>query len=385
MEDSTFWFGGMGEGDVSDVSSFGEVVAARLVPSSVVHLHPEDAVFEAMLRGWRAQMMARALAVGTIESRLSTIRRFMEFASEYPWQWQPSDVDDWSAHMRQPGGVSHSTLRAYQGHVRQFCDYLVDGRYGWGQECLDRFGSHPAQVCHEWNTVPHVLEMEAQPGVRPLTRLEVQMLFDYADDRVEQAQRLGRKGWLATWRDATMFKVIYAFGLRRREVAMLETVDFQSNPQAPEFGRFGICNVRWGKSMKGSPPRRRSVLAVMSWSTQVLQEYLEQVRPHYETGPEATLWPTERGGRVSVDYVSHRFAEYRDALGLSSSLHPHCLRHSYVTHLVEDGYDPFFVQQQVGHSWGATTALYTGVSGDFKNKSLRAALDRIAGLGSVST
>lgn len=297
MEDSTFWFGGMGEGDVSDVSSFGEVVAARLVPSSVVHLHPEDAVFEAMLRGWRAQMMARALAVGTIESRLSTIRRFMEFASEYPWQWQPSDVDDWSAHMRQPGGVGHSTLRAYQGHVRQFCDYLVDGRYGWGQECLDRFGSHPAQVCHEWNTVPHVLEMEARPGVRPLTRLEVQMLFDYADDRVEQAQRLGRKGWLATWRDATMFKVIYAFGLRRREVAMLETVDFQSNPQAPEFGRFGICNVRWGKSMKGSPPRRRSVLAVMSWSTQVLQEYLEQVRPHDETGVRRRYGPRSAAGR----------------------------------------------------------------------------------------
>jgi len=50
-----------------------------------------------------------------------------------------------------------------------------------------------------------------------------------------------------------------------------------------------------------------------------------------------------------------------------------------VTHLIEDGFDPFFVQQQVGHSWGATTALYTGVSGDFKNQSLRAALDRLAG------
>ena len=48
-----------------------------------------------------------------------------------------------------------------------------------------------------------------------------------------------------------------------------------------------------------------------------------------------------------------------------------------MTHLIEDGFDPFFVQQQVGHAWGSTTALYTGVSGDYKNRVLRQALDRI--------
>jgi integrase len=37
----------------------------------------------------------------------------------------------------------------------------------------------------------------------------------------------------------------------------------------------------------------------------------------------------------------------------------HSLRHSYITHLIEDGYDPLFVQQQVGHSYASTTALYT--------------------------
>jgi len=80
---------------------------------------------------------------------------------------------------------------------------------------------------------------------------------------------------------------------------------------------------------------------------------------------------------VSTDYVSRRFAEYRDALGLPSELHPHCLRHSYVTHLLEDGFDPYFVQQQVGHRWGGSTGLYSGVSSDFKNRSLRSALDRL--------
>ena len=46
--------------------------------------------------------------------------------------------------------------------------------------------------------------------------------------------------------------------------------------------------------------------------------------------------------------LSVRFAEYRDALGPPDSLSLHSLRHSYITHLIEDGYDPLFVQQQVG-------------------------------------
>ena len=39
---------------------------------------------------------------------------------------------------------------------------------------------------------------------------------------------------------------------------MLDTMDFYRNPAAPEFGDFGICQVRYGKAMRGSPPRRRS-------------------------------------------------------------------------------------------------------------------------------
>jgi integrase/recombinase XerD len=49
----------------------------------------------------------------------------------------------------------------------------------------------------------------------------------------------------------------------------------------------------------------------------------------------------------------------------------HALRHSYVTHLIEDGYDPLFVQQQVGHAYSSTTALYTSVSADFKQKTVQ--------------
>ncbi|GAB2700202.1 tyrosine-type recombinase/integrase [Thalassiella azotivora] len=213
--------------------------AAELLSGSVVHLHPEDAVVQAMLRGWRAQMAARALSAGTVESRLSVVQRFADFSGEYPWQWRAADVDDWSVELR-GRGLSSSTLRAYQGSLRQFCDYLVDPRYEWGEVCWELFGSHPVQVCHEWNTTAHVAEVEARPQVRPLTRGEVEAFFDYADEQVAVRARQGRKGWAAAWRDAALFKVIYAFGLRRREAAMLELVDFGSNPKAPEFGAYGL-------------------------------------------------------------------------------------------------------------------------------------------------
>ena len=90
-----------------------------------------------------------------------------------------------------------ATLRAYQQAVALFCDYLVDPRYGWGERSMAMFGSHPVQIFHEWNTTAHVIETEARPQVRPLTRVEVQRLLDHADERAFQAYGSGRKGWVS--------------------------------------------------------------------------------------------------------------------------------------------------------------------------------------------
>jgi site-specific recombinase XerD len=54
------------------------------------------------------------------------------------------------------------------------------------------------------------------------------------------------------------------------------------------------------------------------------------------------------------------------------------LRHSYTTHLLEDGFDALFVQQQLGHQHASTTSIYTSVSSDYKTRILRDALDRVA-------
>jgi hypothetical protein len=88
---------------------------------------------------------------------------------------------------------------------------------------------------------------------------------------VESAALSGRKGWLAAFRDAALFKTVYGWGLRRREAVMLDVCDFTVNPAAPELGAFGACQVRFGKAMRGSPPRRRVVATVMPWAAQALE------------------------------------------------------------------------------------------------------------------
>ena len=160
-------------------------------------------------------------------------------------------------------------------------------------------------------------------------------------------QQLSRNlGEATALRDAAALKTAYAFGLRRRELVMLDLADFGANPHAPEFGDYGVVYVRWGKASKGSPPKRRSVLTVFPWSVRVLRQWVEQFRGLFDQAASGggALWPSERSPRVSLEKISARFADYRDALGLPDSVSLHSLRHSYITHLIEDGYDPLFVQ-----------------------------------------
>ena len=103
-------------------------------------------------------------------------------------------------------------------------------------------------------------------------------------------------------------------------------------------------------------------------------DYVENVRPRFGCADHPALWVTERGGRVKPAEINARFVAYRDALGLPQALVPHSIRHSYVSHLTEDGVDRRFIQVNVGHEADSSTAIYTHVSDDFMNTALRKAL-----------
>jgi integrase/recombinase XerC len=196
-----------------------------------------------------------------------------------------------------------------------------------------------------------------------------------AEARIEACRVRGRKGSLQAWRDDATFKVKFAWGLRRAELAALDTVDFRPHSKLPEFGAFGQVHVRWGKAKRGGGPQRRTVLTVFGWAVDVVEQYLAEVRPAFGCLEHPAVFVTERGTRISLPYVNERFAEIRNEAGLDAILTPHCLRHSYVTHLAELGWAAKFIQDQVGHSHAATTAIYMSVGDDFKDRLLRAAID----------
>lgn len=219
-------------------------------------------------------------------------------------------------------------------------------------------------------------EVEAEPRKRAFAIDELQALFDHGDTQVARVRAAGRKGWQAAFRDATLFKVAYGYGLRRREVQMLDVVDFGPNPHAAEFGQFGVCRVRFGKARRGSPPKPRSVLTVWPWTAEVVAEWVGDVRPLLlGRGHSPAMWPSERAERIDINALNRRLVEYRTELGLDDGLDFHSLPRSYVTHLIEAGWDPLFVQHQVGHEHASTTAIYTCVSSDFRIRTLRQVLD----------
>lgn len=361
--------------------------AAHLVlDPGVAHLDPAESMFEAMLEGWERQQRSRFLRAGTIAPRLRLVRRFTEFTGQYPWQWSPGELEAFTSQLASGDRpVVASTVRGYQVTLRLFCEFVTDGRYGWAVECDRRFGEAPVQICHEWNTVAHVVDYEGQPGRRALSYDEVQVLFDAADGRVEEIRARRRKGALAAMRDAAMLKVVYAYGLRRREAAMLDVVDFRRNARVAKYGTFGSVQVRYGKASRGSPPKRRTVLTVpeMDWVVPLLAQWSDELRPLFEPGGHAALWMTERRGRVSVRHLNDAFGAARERAGLSAELDLHSLRHSYVTHLLEFGYPELFVQQQVGHSHASTTGLYTSVSDEFRNRLVERSLERFDDLWEV--
>ena len=338
-------------------------------------LRMQEAVFDAVLAGWARQQAARHLSEGTKRHGAAIVKRFQTEVGLWPWEWRSLHVDEWLEDLATPPKRrSVSTLRGYQATLRGFLDYLTDERYPWVAICELEFGVVPVQIIDERNAIAHVVEYEGRPGRRPLTREELVMFFDHCDARVSDRRARQRKGALAAFRDAALFKTIYGWGLRRQEAARLDVTDFSANPHRPSFGSYGTVSVRYGKASRGSAPKRRNVLSVFDWSVEVIEQYIEEVRPLYAADGHPGVWLTERGGRISSEQVSERFAEYRDELGLPRELTPHALRHSYVTHLIEDGFDELFVRMQVGHRFASTTALYTGVSGDYKNEAMSRAL-----------
>ncbi len=338
------------------------------LPAAVAAADP-DVFLDEVLAGWRRRHLAQNFALPTAQRRRRSVMRMASFTGKYPWQWLPVDCDDFFAHLRGVENRAHNTVLAYQTDVKLFLDYAGDPAYDWNERCSHLFGSVFSQVMAEPNRARHV--QETAVSKRPFGLDELQQFFDLADLEPERILNSGRKGALSAWRDAVMFKTLYAWGLRFNEARHLIRADFSRNARAAMFGERGLLLVRHGKAMKGSPPKQRTVLTVFDWSVQVLDHWAMAGLPRYGLHQGCPLFPTDRGRMLDRSHLRRRFQSLIAELGLAPGLDVHSLRRSYATHLqIELGYDVSFVQLQLGHEHASTTSTYTIASPDYRAREL---------------
>jgi integrase/recombinase XerC/integrase/recombinase XerD len=152
-------------------------------------------------------------------------------------------------------------------------------------------------------------------------------------------------------RDRALFELAYACGLRAEELVSLdlEALDFDAESVRVEG--------------KGGKTR---LVPVGEHARQAVERYLARARPLLQSGDgDPALFLSKSGRRLSTSDVRRRLSGWaRHAVARSAGLaraHPHALRHSFATHLLDGGADLRAIQELLGHATISTTQVYTRV------------------------
>jgi site-specific recombinase XerD len=166
----------------------------------------------------------------------------------------------------------------------------------------------------------------------------------------------------ADMRDRAILELIYAAGLRVSEVASLDLPELDLRDRS--------VRVR-GKGKK----ERIGVFGEPA--ADALDRYLRVGRPDLTEGKEPALFLNRFGGRLTVRSVQTIVRKYATKAGLPVAVHPHLLRHSFATHLLDGGADLRVVQELLGHESPNTTQIYTHVTETKKREGIEAAMERL--------
>jgi integrase/recombinase XerC len=151
-------------------------------------------------------------------------------------------------------------------------------------------------------------------------------------------------------RDHAIVELLYGCGLRIGELVAL---DLQASAQA----RGWIDAPDRSAHVLGKGSKRRSVPVGAAAAT-ALERWLA-LRHELARDDEAALFVSQRGTRLSASQVRARLGQLARAAGLPTHVHPHMLRHSFASHLLQSSGDLRAVQELLGHANIATTQVYT--------------------------
>ena len=257
----------------------------------------------------------RRLSAHTVSAYGHDVGRLLELAGDTPLdQLQSQDIRRFTARLHARGLEGRSLARelsAWRGFYRWLAKQKL-------------VTANPVQA------VRPPKGRKALPAV--LSPDQVGSLLDAeADDLLES-------------RDKAMFELFYSSGLRLAELASLDC-------------RGGLDLPAGEVTVTGKRGKTRLV-PVGAGAREALAKWLGQ-RPALATPGENALFVSRRGTRLSVRSIQMRLARWGVKQGLDVHVHPHILRHSFASHVLQSSGDLRAVQEMLGHSSIASTQVYT--------------------------
>jgi integrase/recombinase XerC len=144
-------------------------------------------------------------------------------------------------------------------------------------------------------------------------------------------------------RDKAMFELLYSSGLRLAELVGLDPVDM-------DFADASVRVTGKGNKTRIVPLGSHAITALKAWLG---------VREQISKPDETALFVGKNGKRISPRTVQLHLRNWGIRQGISSGVHPHLLRHSFATHVLQSSGDLRAVQEMLGHASISTTQVYT--------------------------
>ncbi len=282
-------------------------------------------------------------------------------------------IDDFEKFLKYERNFSDNTLDAYLRDIRKLSNYAeftlevgpLEITYENLQEYLFQLSKQKFSERSQarWiSSIKAFFKYLAEDEVRednPTTLLESPKLGLYLPDTLsfQDVERIIKAINLNTdlgRRNHCMIEVLYGCGLRVSEIIDLK-----------------ISNINFKESylkVEGKGDKSRFV-PLAAYTAQMIREYIAEVRSKYKINKkcEDILFLNSRGSAMSRVIVFIIIKELTEKAGINKKISPHTFRHSFATHLLQNGADLRYIQEMLGHSSITTTEIYTHL----KNEELR--------------
>ena len=255
----------------------------------------------------------------SVQQTLEALLKWLEKNIISSWDYIGTDELSSFLSYQKDSGLSAASLRISMVHLKIFFRYLA------GKKIT---AADPAEPLLPPRAEGHLPETLNEQHVRSIL------------ESIDISQSLGR-------RDLAILEMFYASGLRLSELcgARLENLDLDE----------GFVRV----TGKGGKTR---IIPVGGKAREAVQDYLKNERPNMvKQNTSSWIFLSIRGGSLSPERVREIVKQRAKNAGIEQNVYPHLLRHSFATHLLQNGADLRVIQDMLGHADISTTQIYTHV------------------------